>query len=232
MLCIPHYLAVALRTGVAAATEHDAILYGLELDTIVDIGANRGQFALCARRLYPLSQIYSFEPLQRPAEKHRKVFENDRHTKLFNLAVSETTGSASMHVSQWDVSSSLLPFARAQHENYPLTGKLRQESVRTTILADCLNEEKIQGKALLKIDVQGFEIAVLRGCATLLDKFDYIYVEASFVQLYVGQPLADDVIQYLSSKGYFLICVANLSYGLSKRPIQADFLFSRQKLKQ
>jgi hypothetical protein len=52
-------------------------------------------------------------------------------------------------------------------------------------------------------------------------------VEASFIELYVGQALATDVVGFLLGHGFNLMCVANLSYGKSARPIQADFLFSR-----
>jgi hypothetical protein len=53
-------------------------------------------------------------------------------------------------------------------------------------------------------------------------------VEASFIELYVGQALATEVIGFLLGRGFNLMCVANLSYGASMRPIQADFLFSKR----
>jgi hypothetical protein len=55
------YRAAMLRSFVFASTEHDNVIDGLGLESIVDIGANRGQFALCARRLYPSAVIYSFD---------------------------------------------------------------------------------------------------------------------------------------------------------------------------
>jgi FkbM family methyltransferase len=227
VLWIPEYRAAFLRTRVAASTEHDQILAGLALDTVVDIGANRGQFALCIRRLFPKAQIFSFEPLQKPAQIYRENFKNDRRALLLNNAIAAKAGSAAMHVSRWDVSSSLLPFAQAQHDNFPFTEESRQEIVSMRLLSDCLDSNSIAGRALLKLDVQGFELSALQGCEHLLEKFEFVYVETSFIELYVGQALATDVISYLLSRGFKLICVANLSTGTSKRPIQADFLFSR-----
>ena len=66
VLLIPEYRSALFRTRVVASTEHDRILAGLQLNTVVDIGASRGQFALCIRRLYPHAQIFSFEPLRKP----------------------------------------------------------------------------------------------------------------------------------------------------------------------
>ncbi len=227
VLWIPQYRAPLLRTRVWASTEHDAVLGGLEVDTVVDIGANRGQFGLCCRRLFPAAQIYSFEPLKKAAARYRLVFARDSRARLFESAVGKTAGSAAMHVSRWDVSSSLLPIGQAQHDNFPLTEEARQETVAVTPLSACLDAGAIGPRALLKLDVQGFELTALEGCADLLDRFQFVYVEASFIELYVGQALATDVIAFLLERNFKLLCVANLSQGKSQRPIQADFLFSR-----
>jgi FkbM family methyltransferase len=230
ILWIPEYRGTFLRTRVAASTEHDHVLGGLTVDTIVDIGANRGQFALCARKLFPHAQIFSFEPLQAPAAVFRGVFFGDPNVRLFNVAIASESGTASMHVSRWDGSSSLLPIAAAQNEHFPFTAESGRETVATARLGDCLGEAETTGTALLKIDVQGFELVALKGCESLLPRFKYVYVEASFIELYVGQALAGEVVAYLLSKNFELICVANLSTGTSTRPIQADFLFMRRDL--
>lgn len=225
VLWIPAYRGPFLRTRVAASTEHDRVLAALQLNTIVDIGANRGQFALCVRRLYPQAQIFSFEPLSKPARTWTRNFAADPRARLFNKAIAAQTGSATMHVSRWDVSSSLLPFAQAQHDNFPLTEEASREEVQTTTLEACIDAEAIREPALLKLDVQGYELTALQGCGALLDKFKYVYVEASFIELYVGQALATEVVSFLFDRGFKLLCVANLSRGASQRPIQADFLF-------
>jgi len=227
VLWIREYRGAFLRTRVAASTEHDRIMAGLELGTVVDVGASRGQFALCIRRLYPHAQIFSFEPLGKPARAWMRNFGADTRARLFNKAIALQSGSATMHVSRWDVSSSLLPFAQAQHDNFRLTEQACTEVVETTTLEACIEEHLIREPALLKLDVQGFELSALQGCGLLLERFRYVYVEASFIELYVGQALATEVIRFLFGRGFKLVCVANLSYGASVRPIQADFLFSK-----
>jgi FkbM family methyltransferase len=225
-LWIREYRAALMRTGVFASTEHDRVIDELDLGTVIDIGANRGQFALCVRRLYPRAKIFSFEPLQKPADKYRRVFAKDTRVRLFNKAIAPQAGSAAMHVSRWDVSSSLLPFAQAQHDNFPFTEESRRETVSIATLSDCIDRNLIEGTALIKLDVQGYELAALQGCEDLLTRFKYVYVEASFIELYVGQALATEVIAYLFARGFKLICVANLSKGHARRPVQGDFLFS------
>jgi FkbM family methyltransferase len=217
-----------LRTFVFASSEHDHIISDLALDTVVDVGANRGQFALCIRRLYPDANIFSFEPLAKAAKKYLEVFKDDGGAHLFPKAIGPASGTASIHVTQWDVSSSLLPIAEAQQNNFPFAKESRQETISITRLSDCVEERSIGKTALLKLDVQGYELNALHGCDDLLHKFSYVYLEASFIELYVGQPLAGDLVAYMYSQGFMISCVANLSYGKSPRPIQADFLFSRR----
>jgi hypothetical protein len=84
---------------------------------------------------------------------------------------------------------------------------------------------ELDAAAMLKIDVQGFELEALQGCEGLLDKFAYIYAECSFLELYTGQALAGDVIAWLHHRGFALSGIYNVSYELG-RSIQADFLFS------
>src|SRR5271166_5104114 len=210
---IPEYRRSFLRTLVAASTEHDHVLGGLTVETIVDIGANRGQFALCARRQFPKARILSFEPQQIPAAVYRRVFIKDANARLFNLAISSQSGTASMNISRRDGSSSLLPMAAAQRDNFPFTEELGRETVVTAPLAACVCDADITGTALLKLDVRGFELVALKGCEPLLPRFKYVYAEASFIELYVGQALAGEVVAYLLSKNFELIGIANLSMG-------------------
>ena len=79
---------------------------------------------------------------------------------------------------------------------------------------------------MLKIDVQGFEYEVLRGMTNLSPKIRWIYVEASFVELYKGQKLYADVARLLGEMGYREISRSNVSHDDRGRGIQADILFA------
>ena len=58
--------------------------------------------------------------------------------------------------------------------------------------------------------LQGFELAALEGCASLLDRFAAVYVEGSFVPLYADLPLADEILAHLRESGFRLVGVHNL----------------------
>jgi len=100
ILRTPFYRQALLWHRVAAAVEHDALLkkIGGELKTVVDIGANRGQFALAARHHAQEAYIIAFEPLDEAAEVFAKVFQADPCVELHRCAIGSKKSELEMHV--------------------------------------------------------------------------------------------------------------------------------------
>lgn len=223
----PYYQSRLLRHRVAAGVEHERLLSGLDCRTVVDIGANRGQFALVARRCLPQARVISFEPLPAAAAKFRAVFADDDRVTLHEVAIGPVPGNATLHISRRDDSSSLLPITSTQVALFPGTEKAITTNVRVAPLREFILVPDILPPALLKLDVQGFELEALRGCEDMLGQFALVYAECSFVELYGGQALADEVIAWLRERGFKLRGVHNMDYDRDGRAIQADFLFAR-----
>ncbi len=221
----------ALRLGAAPAYEHTELLAALpEQKTVVDVGANVGQFAMVALKAFPEAQVYSFEPIGDIADKFDRVMAGEARVTLFRYALGDTQGTAQIHVTARSDSSSLLAPA-LQDSVFPGTAETGQQPVSVARLQDMLPIEKIVPPAMLKIDVQGFEGEVLKGCAALLRQFDWIYCELSFVELYAAQPLAHDIIRMLDDAGFILdgVYMNDMSYK-GGRAIQGDFLFRRNEI--
>lgn len=216
----------ALLRGVGAAIEHEPVLRTLQVNTVVDVGANCGQFSLVARRVFPSAKILAFEPLSKPATVYRSLFEKDENSTLGEFALGDTENSVIIHVSKREDSSSLLPISTRQSEIFPGTEEDREESVNVHTGDGALASTPLIGPVLLKIDVQGYELAVLNGLQSTIRDIEYVYVEMSFVELYSGQALAHEVISWLQAQGYRLHGVYNptISGGIS---IQTDALFRR-----
>jgi len=227
LLKSPYYRRRLLRHCVAAGVEHARVLSGLDCRTVVDIGANRGQFALVARQCQPHARIISFEPLPAAASKFRAVFAGDDRVTLHEVAIGPAPGNATMHISKRDDSSSLLPITVTQASLFPGTEEAATAVVHVAPLREFISSAKIEAPALLKVDVQGYELQALRGCEDLLNRFAYVYAECSFMELYAGQALADEVIAWLRERGFKLRGVHNMDYDPGGRAIQADFLFAR-----
>ena len=217
----------ALRLGVGAGIEHEQVLHKLGCRTVVDIGANRGQFALVARHCFPDATIISFEPLHGPSGIFQKVFAGDSKVELHRAAIGPEAGNTTIHVSRRDDSSSLLPISALQNQIFPGTQETGTETIRVGRLEDFIPAERLQPPALLKLDVQGYELSALKGCETLLQHFAYVYAECSFVELYAGQALADEVIAWLRERSFILCGVYNMAYDRDGKAVQADFLFKR-----
>ncbi len=218
----------ALRRGAAPSLEHLSVLRLMTPALVVDIGANRGQFALATRHCCPDAVIHSFEPLAKPAAKFLRVFHGDARVHLHKSAIGAETGEATIHVSARDDSSSLLPIGDEQNRQFPGTAESGVESIRVGRLHDFIGDEDIVTPALLKLDVQGYELSALQGCEDLLPHFAWIYVECSFIELYLGQALADEVVAWLRERGFPLTGVYNMTYDTRGKVIQADFLFARK----
>lgn len=218
----------ALRYGVAPSTEHNFFRNGHAFNTIVDIGANRGQFALLMRYCIPEANIISFEPLPTAAKVYKTIFSKDNAVVLNQVAIGPEMNETDMHVSAKDDSSSLLPISSIQGEIFPGTEEVGTVRITVAPLEAFISDSDIKGSALLKLDVQGFEMEALQGCESLLHRFSWIYCECSFVELYSGQRLASDVIKWINDKGFRICGVYNASYDHNGNAIQADFLFQRE----
>jgi FkbM family methyltransferase len=219
------YRRALLEHRVAAAIEHEAVLMPLACQTIIDVGANRGQFALVARRCFPKARVISFEPLHGPASRFRAVFANEEGTVLNIAAIGPSRGEAIIHISRRDDSSSLLPITPTQTRMFPGTGEQSTTMVQVGRLQDFVGSDEILAPALLKLDVQGFELQALEGCESLLGRFAYVYAECSFIELYQGQALAGEVIAWLAERGFRSQGTYNTVADKRGKPVQADFLF-------
>ena len=218
-----------LRFGVAAAIEHRGALASAVFETVVDVGAHTGQFSLLARALHPRARIVAFEPLPEAAERFRRVFAGDPNVVLHQVAIAPRHSPATLHVSARPDSSSLLPITRRQVERFPGTAERATVEVEAAPLDAFLKPADLRPPALLKIDVQGFELEVLRASRALLGGFEHVCVEASFEVLYEGQALAGEVAACLHWHGFSEVQRYNVIRGPEGWPVQADFLFWRAR---
>jgi FkbM family methyltransferase len=216
--------------GVAAAIEHEILLKQIQFSTIIDIGANKGQFALVCRYCFPDAKIISFEPIEEPSKKFRMIFLHDSNVVLHQVAIGPETAEKDIHISARDDSSSLLSISELQNEIFPGTAEVSTQLIKVVTLNNLIKPNDIKSPALLKIDVQGYELESLKGCEDLLNCFQNVYVECSFVELYEGQSFAQDVIVFLDQHGFVLKGIYNMSYDKKGNAVQADFFFANSNI--
>jgi FkbM family methyltransferase len=206
------------------------LLSKLGIDLVLDVGANCGQFAQSLRKTGYRGRIISFEPLSQAYEQLEARARRDSKWQAVKLALSNSEGESEINISANLESSSLLPMLDTHQKNAPKSRYVGKEKIKTITLDHLFAREPnaYAGHIYLKIDVQGFEKAVLDGAIESFSKIDAIELELSLTPLYEKQPLFSELTAYLASLDFELICLENVFVDQhSGRVLQVNGIFVR-----
>jgi FkbM family methyltransferase len=181
---------------------YEALLKNQDIKTVLDIGANTGQFARDIHNRLPKAQIYSFEPLKDGFDLLMKNMADVADFKAFNVALGETTGKMQINRSAFSPSSSMLKMAELHKKLYPKSAESAKEEITVKRLDDMAEEFHIKKPLLIKVDVQGYEDKVIAGGKNIFGQASVVVIETSFVKLYEGQPLFGDIHDQLRALGF------------------------------
>lgn len=205
------------------------LIGALDIEIVVDVGANRGQFGQELRRAGYDGRILSIEPLASAYQRLSARSRRDEHWQALHCAVGESNGRAVLHIAANSASSSLLPMLPAHVQAAPETRYVGSEEVPVRRLDDILSEHvPRESRTYAKIDVQGFELEVLRGAGRFLESVTAIQLELSLVPLYQGSPSAVEVDAFVREAGYELAGIEpGFSDPVSGRLLQMDGIYVR-----
>jgi FkbM family methyltransferase len=177
-----------------------------DINTVIDIGANIGQFAESLRDAGFQGRIISFEASQEAHHQLQRRAQHDNHwTVAPRLAVGAENGKTTINISCNSVSSSVLPMLSAHLTAEPKSAYVRTETVELrkldSIADDCLSDVDC---VFLKSDAQGFESEVLRGARRLLDRVAGLQMELSLIPLYEGEHLFEFMLHEIQDRGFEL----------------------------
>jgi len=156
--------------------------------TLVDVGVRWG-FPQRWLELAPPARLIGFEA---DPDECKVLAERHPGAEFVALALGEAPGRAELHVAHETGSSSLFAPDESLHAVRPAlagTATVRTETVELDTLAAWAAREGVERVDALKLDVQGAELAVLRGAGALLDGVRGLEVEVEFHPIYRGQPL-------------------------------------------
>ena len=171
-----------------------------KIGLIVDVGANTGQFALGMRAVGYAGDIVSFEPMGDAFRALSKHAARDNRWSVRQAAVGAEATQMTINVAANSYSSSLLPMTQEHLAAAPESTTMGHEVVEVVRLDSQFDRN--DGPLILKIDTQGFESQVLDGLGLLEDQVQVISLELSFVELYTGQMLFDELLQRIRSMGF------------------------------
>jgi FkbM family methyltransferase len=196
--------------------------------TVLDVGASHGQFANDALRVFPGITIYSFEPIPECYEELIALAKEQPTVHPINLAISDHEGEQDLWLSSFRDSSSLQQMLPAHVQAWPHTAIEKKITVKVTQLDSATAGLQLEEPIFAKIDVQGHELAVIRGGRQTLGKCERLMLECNFAPLYAGQPTFSQLYDELRSLGFlFDGFLSPLRHPQTLELLSADAVFFR-----
>jgi FkbM family methyltransferase len=211
----------------SAAVRRQRLLASLNIDVVLDVGANVGVYGRQLRRYGFTGRIVSLEPLSQAYARLAATAHGDAAWSTQQVALGDEDGTAEINVNASDPWSSLLPADpnAGEPERLERVGTETVRTARVDSMPDILGDH-----TWVKLDVQGFELHVLRGAEASLSKVVAIETEISLEPFYEGQPTARQMIDALDDHGFALAVVANGWIRDSGRARWMDGTFVRQDM--
>jgi FkbM family methyltransferase len=213
-MLIKQLLKDVLRSGgfeISRIATSDYLLRGrlsqliekLQINTVLDVGANNGQYLHLLSKIGFKGEVLSFEPVPELYRKIKTLFPRKKQWQQFPYACGSQDGTAVIHVAKSsDFSSILKANAFCLKEN-PGASPVRSEPVQVRRLDAFIQElysDISKRRILLKIDTQGYDREVFSGARGILDSIKLLQVEIPVIPLYekaLSMPRALDI--YLSA---------------------------------
>jgi FkbM family methyltransferase len=200
-----------------------------QVDVVLDVGANVGQFGSNLRADGYRGRIVSFEPIRSVFAALQKEASRDPAWDTRNFALGAEAGTAQIRVAQHTVYSSILEQTERASTFDPKSGTVAVEDIEVRPLDDFFAAEFGDARVFLKIDVQGFEPQVLRGAARSLEHIVGVQLELPAVHLYRDTWDMEVAIAQMREYGFVIAQVRPVNY-LADDPasiVEIDCVFRR-----
>ena len=186
---------------------------------IVDVGASDGIWTRECLGIFPQSRYFLVDPLPANLPALTALQEQHPAVHVWNGALGSTPGVRDLLV-HGDQSSFMPSDSFA-------AGSAQPVEVRT--LDSFLGSDLLSAPDFIKLDVQGYELEVLRGASLCLKTAQLLLLEVSYRRIYENLPLAHEVIAFAGNEGFRIYDVCTYA----ARPIdgeltQSDILFARE----
>jgi FkbM family methyltransferase len=200
---------------------------------ILDIGANTGLYSILSARANPKAQIIGFEPYPvNFARLHKNMGVNgiQSQVELVNLALGDSNSKIQFAVPAGgqicDVSSADVDFTKSHYQKWL---SYKEIEVEQTTLDHFCTERNFESVDLIKIDVEYYELSVLKGAVESLAKYSPVIL----IEIFVDEERCKFFEEVLKPMGYhaYLIMMDGLirTEGLIENPDCGNIVLSKQK---
>lgn len=212
--------------------DREQVLAGLFLSRsprlVCDVGASIGRVTAAYLRLFPEARIHAFEPHPDSHARLVAAFGGESRVHIERAAVTDAEGPIVLHANLMRATSSTFPRPAGGRRYFPAAdGWDRDIEVRSMTLDAYCDRSGIEHIDILKLDVQGGELAALRGARRLLaeQRIAAIFAEVFFVPHYAGAPLFHTLWSHLEACGYTLFTLFPTRQGRNGQLRFGDAIF-------
>lgn len=222
-----------VREYIASRSDSARLLKLLQhhkIDSVLDVGANQGQYAGYLRAIGYHGKITCFEPLESAHRILKNVARRDGNIVVApRMALGDQEGEITINISGNSLSSSILPMLETHAQVAPGSSYVSSEVVELKRLdalgLSCFEDSK---GVFLKIDAQGYESQILDGAVGVLPQVEGLQLEMSLIPLYSGEPLYQEMIDKVEALGYVLHDMnPSFADSVTGRTYQVDGIFFR-----
>jgi len=194
---------------------------GFHPQTVLDIGAYKGDWMKLCRSVWPASSVLMIEASPDRAAILRELATSTTGLSAECALLGATATEAARFYEQDSASSALPEGAKSGQPFVSLPMLTLDELTRGTIF---------ESPELIKLDVQGYELEVLRGGKTALKSAEAVLLEVNLIPVYEGAPLLQEVVEFMAAEGFRAYDIA----GMIRRPLdgalwQTDIVFVRYR---
>lgn len=195
--------------------------------TVIDGGANLGQFARAVSYAFPEAVVISIEPLPEICEKLRGNLADLKRHKIIQAAIGAADGEIEFRRNSYSQSSSVLPIREVDGGTSRESREVEILKVPLARIDSLIDATSLATPALLKLDLQGYELEALKGATETLRQCSHVLIETVFEQMYENEPLFTDLQRFLESNGFRF--ARPLAFLRNRRGhiVQMDALFRR-----
>jgi len=210
--------------------QRSRILTAHGVEAAIDCGANIGQYASQLRRWGHVGPILSIEPASEAYRRLTLAAARDPLWQSANFAVGEFADEATLNVAANSVSSSLyVPRDCALNERASAI-ITTTETVAVKSLDTVIREYfPTAARIFLKLDIQGSELAALRGLRNEAERVRVLEVELSIEKLYEGVGSWQEILAHVIAGGFELVgAEPNTFDPATCEAVEMNFLFARR----
>ena len=200
------------------------------LNTVIDVGANEGQWITALLTVASVNRIEAFEPNPHAVSRLREVLQECKTYHVHQAAVGGRCGETEMHLTDDSRFSSLLKPRESLTKHYSTAAAVNEITTVPVVTLDSALSS-LEEVDLLKIDVQGFEPEVLAGARQITRRTKAILIEANFVSQYENDQCFFDLHRSLTKEfGFELWNVSPITYGAEGRAMWCDAVFVNREI--